>query len=65
MCVQYRQTCTEIELADRFVYIRMDLLINLDRLYEQIRWKLMKINSHFRQLTYSLRKQQSKEKIHH
>lgn len=64
LCVQYRQTCTEIELADRFVYIRMDLLINLDRLYEQIRWKLMKINSHFRQLTYSLRKQQSKEKIH-
>ena len=49
LCVKYRQTCTDFQLADRFVYIRMDLLANLKRLNEEIKILLMKINSNFKQ----------------
>lgn len=47
ICLQYRQLCTNSQLAERFVYIRMDLLNNLERLHEEIRILLMRINSNF------------------
>jgi hypothetical protein len=49
LCVQYRQSCTDFQLADRFVYIRIDLLTNLRRLNEEMRILLMKINFNFEQ----------------
>jgi hypothetical protein len=62
LCIQYRQLCTNFELANRFVYIRIDLLTNLKKLNEEIRFLLVKINLNFQQKKIFLRKN-SKEKI--
>ena len=62
LCIQYRHTCTNIELGERFVCIRIDLLINLERLNEEIRILLITINSNFEQRKLFLIRK-SKEKI--
>jgi hypothetical protein len=52
LCMQYRQICTNIQFVKRFVYIRIDLLINLRRLNDEMRILVMKINSNFQRRKY-------------
>ncbi|CAF3322243.1 unnamed protein product [Rotaria socialis] len=47
LCIEYRQSCTNLELTNRFIYIRIDLLTNLKKLNEKIKNLLMKINANF------------------
>jgi len=60
--IQYHRICTNIELTDRFVYIRIDLLTNLKKLNEEIKFLLIQINSNFEKRKQFLIKN-SKEKI--
>jgi len=62
LCIQYRQLCTNFELADRFIYIRIDLLTNLKKLNKEIKFLLIQINLNFKQRKqFSIKT--SKEKI--
>ncbi|CAF1073782.1 unnamed protein product [Rotaria sp. Silwood1] len=47
LCIQYHRSCTNLELMNRFVYIRIDLLTNLKKLNEKIKFLLIHINSNF------------------
>lgn len=47
LCIEYRQSCTNLELINRFIYLRIDLLINLKTLNKKIQILLTKINSKF------------------
>lgn len=47
LCIQYRRLCTNIEFTERFVYIRMDLINDLEKLNQEIQFLLIKINSNF------------------
>ncbi|CAF2429730.1 unnamed protein product [Rotaria sp. Silwood2] len=49
LCIQYRRSCTNLELINRFVYIRIDLLTNLKKLNEKIKFLLIQINLNFQQ----------------
>ncbi|CAF1104910.1 unnamed protein product [Rotaria sordida] len=49
LCIQYRHSCTNLELINRFIYIRIDLLTNLKKLNEKIKFLLIQINLNFEQ----------------
>ena len=47
--MEYSHSCTKFELADRFVYIRIDLLNDLKNLNKEIRFLLIRINRNFQE----------------
>jgi hypothetical protein len=49
LCMEYSRLCTNFELANRFVYIRMDLLDDLKNLNEEIKSLLIRINRNFQE----------------
>lgn len=49
LCIQYRRFCTNFELANRFVYLRMDLLNDLKILNDEMEFLLIEINVKFQQ----------------
>ena len=55
ICIQYRQLCTNEQLAERFVSIRIDLLDDLRRLNDEMRILLMRINNQFTKRIQSTR----------
>jgi hypothetical protein len=45
--MEYSRLCTYFQLADRFVYLRIDLFDNLKNLNEEIQFLLNRINRNF------------------